>query len=298
MKNERRQRNHKKYFTIALLAIILGSGAFFGIRSKLKGSVKGSTVVIDDTGIPGWWFQKYFGRSVCDSDNCKPESDPDQDKLTNLQEYYYHSDPTNAHTIGDALNDGELVAQNIDPSRKDKISLDAVTSSENIIGESLLLDTDLRSLINESINPDNVKLPEVNELDLHITNDNSEKAISEFLDGNKKIYAKYLPNNVGNYIETVTASHDKDSIDELRKKSEGVVRELKNLTVPSEFVKIHKYNIVLFQLIPDVADVPSDAQLKNDYDATGNAWFDKSQALLTVYQKIDLESRRLQNKYK
>src|SRR6185369_5645960 len=95
-------------------------------------------------------------------DICKPESDPDNDKLTNAQEFYYHSSPLNAHTIGDKLSDGELVASNIDPSKTGHQSFDQVASDDSVLGESIVFDTDIKNMIADLTQIKNAQIPEIN----------------------------------------------------------------------------------------------------------------------------------------
>jgi len=63
------------------------------------------TLDFDASGIPDWYEQKYA---------LPPggPTDPDGDGLTNLQEYQRSSDPRNADTDGDGLNDGAESAAN------------------------------------------------------------------------------------------------------------------------------------------------------------------------------------------
>jgi sortase (surface protein transpeptidase) len=65
----------------------------------------------DADGLPDWWEAKYgFNTSFPNG-----QKDPDQDGLTNLQEYQYGTDPNNKDTDGDGFTDGAEVAGNFNP---------------------------------------------------------------------------------------------------------------------------------------------------------------------------------------
>jgi hypothetical protein len=64
----------------------------------------------DGNGLPDLWQLHYFGHLGND-----PQADPDNDGLSNLQEYQNHTDPTKADTDGDGLPDGWEIAHGLDP---------------------------------------------------------------------------------------------------------------------------------------------------------------------------------------
>lgn len=281
---------------IAVIFVLVIGVIFFNNSKKPKSQAVAETSAVDL--IPGWWYQQYFGSSVCEKESCKPDADPDNDNLTNSQEYYYHSNPLNPYTVKDAMSDGELVANNFDPSKPGKVTFEEALSDDYIMGESLLFNSDITQLINESIDPNAVELPTVNEVELNVSDDNTREAMLAYADANKIIIAKYFSANAASYIEGVASSPDSESVAEVKARSLQATSEMKALAVPSEFLQIHKYSIMLLTLLPDVINVPDQEALGNEYNAEGNAWFDKTQAMMSVYQKMDLESKRLENKFK
>ncbi len=66
--------------------------------------------------VPDEWYLQYFGQIGHDGD------DPDNDGLTNLQEYLLGTDPTNPDTDGDGIPDGQEVALGRDPLVPDTLS--------------------------------------------------------------------------------------------------------------------------------------------------------------------------------
>src|SRR6266566_1533167 len=99
---------------LTVVFFVLGIGFW---KHKSHQPIKAAETQSTASAIPGWWYQQYFGKSVCDNPVCQPDADPDHDGLTNAQEFYYHTDPLNAHTMKDKLSDGQLVAAGFDPSR-------------------------------------------------------------------------------------------------------------------------------------------------------------------------------------
>lgn len=66
----------------------------------------------DGDGLPDLWELLYF-----DNLSHGPNEDFELDGLTNLEEYEYDTDPTEANTDADEINDGEEVEQGSDPAR-------------------------------------------------------------------------------------------------------------------------------------------------------------------------------------
>lgn len=65
----------------------------------------------DNDNLPDSFEKQYFDCVSC----ADPEDDPDQDQLTNLEEYRYNTDPTKADTDGDGYTDLEEIEKGTDP---------------------------------------------------------------------------------------------------------------------------------------------------------------------------------------
>ena len=249
------------------------------------------------TEIPGWWYKDYFGASICDKDNCRPESDPDKDKLTNAQEFYYHSDPTMPDTNKNGLNDGEDVAQGFDPSKPGKVTFEEAASDDSIVGESLVFNSDIKKMINDSVDPNKVKLNLISDAEINISQDNSKKAISDYLKASDEVGKKYFPGDISKFVNDAMTSGNEAQIADLKLRLEKTLIDFKALKVPTNLVQLHKYAIAYLQLLPSVVSVPSDSVLADESNAAGNLWYDQTQAFFVAYQKMELESNAIKQKY-
>ena len=274
---------------ILVMVFVLGSGLLiydkFFKTSKISG-----TQTTTDPGIPGWWYEKYFGQSICDFDECRPEADPDADKLNNSQEYYYKTDPLNFRTAGDELNDGELVAAGIDPSQPGRMSFEESASDENIIGESLVFDSDIKKLVAESSDISKVNLPLVADDELTILYDiQSEDVYMEYFEELRTKTNRYFSQTEIAEITAILQDGYGSDVSMIQIKAKKLSVELKTVAVPELMVNFHKYNIAFYQLLADVIGTPSPNNI--------NQWYDKAQAFLAVQQKMSLEKQLLSKQF-
>lgn len=87
----------------------------------------------DGSGLPVIWEKIYFGHTGVD-----PNGDPDHDGLSNLQEYQYHTNPTNSDTDGDGIPDPWEIAHGLDPQYPDDADLDYDNSGLNNLQDYLM----------------------------------------------------------------------------------------------------------------------------------------------------------------
>jgi hypothetical protein len=79
--------------------------------------------------IPGAWLAQYFGPGYRTNLNAAINADPENDGLTNLEEYQHGTDPTKADTDGDGLSDGaEVHFYGSDPTTPNTFNLYKVDS--------------------------------------------------------------------------------------------------------------------------------------------------------------------------
>lgn len=278
--------SHKKkmrIFVMALIVVVFVSGISLAVYKKINKPQQQAVIVETKSVIPGWWNQKYFESSVCDSDACKPEADPDSDKLTNEQEYYFKTDPNKSHTVGDKLSDGELVAAGYDPSQPGRVTFEKAISEDNILGEGLVFDQDVKKIINEMTDMNKVKLPEVKTEELILNPDNSKESNKKYLDQINMVAFKYFNFDVGKALDTAAQNGDQDAVDEIKTRSVKLLSEMKTISVPADAIELHKYYIALFGLIPNVITLPVGDGPESDI------WFENTQAYIVLLQKSSQE---------
>ncbi len=104
---------------VVVLIGVLGYGGFMFYKSKQNTkSVQGSSSTlgsVNHAATPGVttsaeWQKKYFNSEICaNSTVCGDSADPDNDGLTNIDEYKVGTDPNNKDSDGDGLADGDEV---------------------------------------------------------------------------------------------------------------------------------------------------------------------------------------------
>lgn len=290
--------NQKRFLVYGILLVVFVSGLGLAINKKfINKKVELAQVAQINSEIPGWWYQQYFGSSVCDRDICKPGADPDKDKLTNAQEFYYHSDPLKLDTNADGLSDGQDVAQGFDPSQPGKTTFDEIKSEDNILGESLVFDTDAVKVFAEVTDLSKAKLPQVNTSELKVTNHNSKDTVAAYGRATQQIISQYFPTSITDLMTEAIKSQDSDRLDDLKLRSTKVLIALKSLEVPSNALALHKDYIGIFQLLPAVVSMPAPADLQSQTSLVGNTWFDQTQSFMSLMQQSSIEEKRLQAKY-
>jgi hypothetical protein len=284
------------YIKYAVFLFVIALGVAFFVIKKDQGQVASTSISVPTayaTETPGWWLEQYFGGSTCSEDKCKSSSDPDHDGLTNEQEYFYHTDPVNSHTAGESMNDGELVAHNFDPSKKGKVTFEQAASDTEILGESLVFDDDIQKMINDEVDPNKVKLAIVSDSELNISKDNSSAAIKKYVQDSNNIVAQNFPGNRDAFIQQAMQSGDPSRIADVNYRIAKSEAALKKMPVPSVLLDAHKYLISFLDLLPDVLNMPPSTLDQND--PVLNAWYDKTRQAMVLFQKIQLETNRLQN---
>jgi len=285
----------RQNFVLSLMVVILISATGVGIKNKFfpQQSQQASTLELPAREeIPGWWYKQYFGSSVCTFGMCLPEADADNDRLTNAQEFYYHTDPFNPKTVGDVdWNDGELVARGFDPSRPGRITFEEVTGEDNLTLESLVYDTDVKQLVAEANDISKVNIPIVAEDKLKITYDISNESFQTYLGEFSSVVNKYFTNAELSQVITMLETPE-SNVGNLPLKATMLSQELEKIKVPTVFLTFHKYSISFYQLLGQVLMVPVTGSVKES-----DTWYDNVQAFLAVQQKLDFEKNVLAKQF-
>jgi hypothetical protein len=285
-------KKYARIFVTTLLVVIFVGGAGIAIYKKIhKPKVQAAiteTVQLDLTKIPGWWSQQYFGTAACEKETCQPGNDPDKDKLNNLQEYFYHTDPLNPNTAKDTLNDGELVAAGFDPSKPGRVTFEEMITPENLMGESLVFDKDIQQLVADANDISKVNLPLVKDDEIKINYSETEENYKAYSSEIHDAFDRYFPaQDMNSLLQVIQSGSDTEIID-LKLKAEALSVELKTISVPIRLLTFHKYNIAMFQLISEILPAPTDYS-----GAASDIWFEKVQQFLAVSQRLNFEVESL-----
>jgi hypothetical protein len=264
-----------------------GIAAYKGIASL---GHKEQAITSDDiiSEIPGWWIQQYFGASVCEKEICKSDYDLDEDKLTNFQEFYYHTNPANAYTAGDELNDGQLLAMGFDPSKPGRVTFEEVISDINLFGESLVFDKDVKQIVAESNDVSKIQIPELKADEIEIQYEETSETYKAYANEMKVTMNKYFPESNVYNIAAILKSGDEAQVSQIAIQSQRLSEDLKNIKVPQRFLMFHKYNILRFQLLAEIVLPPSDMSSESS-----EIWYDKVQAFMVVEQRLSFEEQSL-----
>lgn len=241
--------------------------------------------------IPAWWLDDYFGSSVCEYDQCKYEADPDEDKLTNGQEYYYRSNPNESDTNKNGQSDGDDVSQDFDPSRPGKVTFEEAASDVSILGESLVFDKDIKDLYNEQMDINRVGIQLIPDARLTIINNETDDDYRRYFEDFKDAVDQYFPQD---RLAEAMMAFETGTMQEARGASKDALAlsiELSKIKVPSRMVAFHKYNIAVYQVLYDLMVL--DDKSNDPSSPESEVWYDKAEALLASLQRLELEKDRI-----
>jgi hypothetical protein len=300
LKEWMRENRAKTSILTFVILVVVGSVCGLIIKLTSPNHPQAATVQIGDAAeeIPGWWYQQYFGASVCEKDECKKDADPDEDKLSNAQEFYYNTNPVNRDTNNNGNTDGEDVAFGYAPNKPGKVTFEEAGSDDTIVGESLLFNDEVKDVIVGMTDLSKTVLPEVNEAELTITTQNTQDAFIEYMLALDRVSNKYYSANLYANLREKIQQHDRAAIDGLKMVALTVADEYKKVPVPSDALEFHKYQIALWSLLPKVIEAPVSDDLTNAlYEDSVNSWFDNVQVMVVLNQKIYIETVKLRGKY-
>ena len=296
--------NSKNFFRskkfIAVFALLALGGSFYGYQKFHHQNISGASVVIPQASaseIPGWWLHDYFGSSICSSADCQMNADPDGDKLTNAQEFYYNSNPLKKDTNGDGLTDGEDVAQGYDPSKPGKVTFASAASDDEVFGESLLYQKDVDNILSDMTDLSKVQLPTVSDAELNITSDNTKTGIATYLGRMRDINNQLFPDSLVQLASAGISNLSDSQIQTIKERASIAVASYKKLAVPSDAVAYHKYSIGIMMVLPTVVNQPTPEQINDVNDVTANYWYDQMQIYSALLQRLNLQEIGLRNKY-
>lgn len=276
---------------IVLVAAVIGAGIYFGARYKDRDSeVAGSST----NELPKEWLVKYFQTENENDERVKgANGDPDDDILTNVQEYLYGTDPTKEDTDGDGDIDSYEIAYNQNPNGDNFLTptIQAQDYLKQVIEGSeeysQFSEANIAEYVNSVIKPDQaivLDLPE--DAELIISRNNDPQAFEQYFEDVKGLMTateEDYQNITTRLFDGMTDEEIDAFIDKLRAK-ENV---LKQIAVPSQIAEIQKLKIAglratigLFELVRD-RYVPG--------NETPELWTDMFNRIIAIRTANDLE---------
>lgn len=291
-----KKRNSNLIRFVVVVGVLFSVGILYlSLRNKSEHNPIAATQA-EASEIPTWWYQKYFGVAVCDKSFCQPKEDSDKDKLTNAQEFYFHTNPVIADTNSNGLNDGQDVAAGFDPSKPGKVSFDEAASDDSILGESLLFDSEIKSTIQEMVDTSKITIPAAPKVVFNITQNNAQAGISEYL-------ATLDNETAGSFsvvsLEEITARiSNREDVSRFKPVLTDLLDKLKSMPVPSDALVLHGYNYVFWEMILQLVDLPAQEQLEDVNDPVGGLWYERTRTATELYRRMGIEENRLISKFK
>lgn len=215
--------------------------------------------------LPKDWLIKYFAN---DNENDPavggPYGDPDNDVLTNLQEYIFGSDPTRKDTDGDGQMDGFEVAFGKNPNGPGDLQIKDTTKDyvrQYLAGKEEYADfteDKIKEQVEQMFKPDRaVVLDFPQDRELKIINQNDVPAFEKYFEETKGLTSANdaeLQNIQQRLFSGMTAGE----LDSYIAKLTVTIKILKDTPVPSELLTVHKTKIAglragvrMFELVRD-----------------------------------------------
>ena len=243
--------------------------------------------------LPSSWLIKYFGHDdEYDVSIGGPTGDPDGDILTNIQEFYFNTDPTNPDTDGDGQFDGAEVVVNSNPSGGGKLYSDEYARNfakeyieKNNITE--FKEDNIRAAVLGLLNPPDeleviVPLPDAK--DFAVSKDDSAAAVENYMEKSKAAVADLaLPDgnlqNLARGADTGEAASAAASIYQ-------AIDRLRLVEVPEPFLNLHRLQIAgLFSsaaALEKAVKIDGNKTLESQADQTRELYYQ-----LAVIEKVN-----------
>lgn len=298
LQNRQKQNRYKRFvLAIAIVLAVVASAAagFYFYDSSQKQKHEAEAASKNSGTLPKEWLLKYFGTTDENSPRVGgPQGDSDGDILSNEQEFFFGTDPTNPDSDGDGQGDGAEVAINQNP-----LGAGELYSTENAkqLAERYLAynnlpefkEENIQKTVNELLNPPDMSKLEVPLPDpktLKVGSDNSTAAIDKYISSLAQAVGDLAitQDAVQLSLENPDASGNGLTTGQMYQK----VDELRSLTVPSDFLHFHQLHIAGLFAAANVLAI----QKKIDPAAEVNAQksiFQEQYYQVAIIQKVDAE---------
>ena len=290
-----------------LPAVLLVGAGLIALGASLPSRNGGDGEASADQTLPAEWLKRYFG--TADENNLKvqgPDGDPDEDGLTNWQEFYFSTDPTKLSTMGDGISDGAKVAFNINPLTGEQIYSTAYAEeiTRKFIEDNKLEEFKVENIqkeVDELLNPQDINSIEIVLPDprtLKVVDNSSPEFIDNYLQRSLEVGGGMIT-SAQQLAEQFAAPTGVDASVTLTSIHE-TIEELRQMQVPRDFLRIHQLVIAGLFASSHLLDLSKsfDPNIAMELQKTV---LQEQNYQVQVIQKIQLElsaeSMRLQDKY-
>ncbi len=300
LENRRKSIRYKKFvLPVGIFLVVAGitaAGFYLYEKSESKNSpaVAGATEAVSGL-LPREWLLKYFGTE----DENDPrvgglDGDLDEDILTNEQEFFFGTDPTNPDTDGDGQYDGAEVAVNSNPLGEGELYS---TEYAKQTVENFLETNDLQEFKKENIekqvlailNPPNLADVEINLPDpktLKIINDSSSGAVDRYLQqANDAVRDLGLPDDL-----ILQGLDNPEAANNLVNPAltYQAVNNLRQFPVPKELLYFHQLHIAALFAAANIMEIQKTIGPNADPEQEKGK-YQEQYYQVTVIQKIEME---------
>lgn len=306
-----RYTRYKKFILPGLGVFLLMAGvASFGffLYGKKEQKVVARALSPNAGLLPKEWLVKYFGT---DDENNKlvggPDADVDGDVLSNIQEFYYFTDPTNPDSDGDQKTDGAEVVLNTNPLGEGELYS---TDLARKIADQFLVTNQAEEFKEENIQkqvlgilsppkPEDVKIVLPDQKSLRIVPETSTEEVAEYIEKmNKESYSLLTdPAAIQQLLDNPSGATGALSLPEVYQ----TIDRLRVIAVPTDFVYFHQLHIAALFASANVLEVAKSVDPNIDQQAQSDKIREQYYQVAVIQQigqSLRAELEKLKGKYK
>lgn len=272
LKNRDKASRYKKFLLPVILVVILGAAGFTGylLYSKSQKNKAARELALSEQNaqnnstcsLPKDWVIKYFATdNQYDPKVGGGDGDPDEDILSNCQEYFYGTDPTNPDTMGSGQLDGAKVVMGLNPlDGKAMGELAYVEQAANRFSDLYqipeLKKENVKSQVLGLLNPPDpatldVGLPDPSTL--KVISDNSISLIYDYLSKLQKYTDNFDSNELT--IQDIMDNPGTPTSQATLANVYEIINVLREMPVPSDLLKFHQLHIAFLYATANIMEI-------------------------------------------